>query len=396
MVTKNKKALFVVLLAIAIIAGCNGNNGDENNDKRIEEDTPPIEAVEGSYPVAENDAGDDEIFDIETYPPEQIEETPNLEQTVDIELPIPHWQVALEEFLSEYNTIFTPRTTRGNEWSEWEIGGWWRFVRECRYICQDGWERRVFYLVDPMTEEPVDADTEPYVFVLEWVGWDGTEQASIYVASYFYLKDVSGDGIPELFISWNIIDGDPFGFTRMFRYKDGRYEPVNVSRRHLPLHWREEILNSPILFHWGASGVNESLAVDSEGRIFAIGMGGAAGIESSASILKLNKDGVVLEPIFHMRYGHIWDESNGSEWGFRLYIDESIKKEHAFLSDEIDFNDVAFFPWQWFQGEGDMTPVQLPVLPDITVSPLPRMRELEERVTERITARLILEGRIVS
>ena len=101
MVTKNKKALFVVLLAIAIIAGCNGNNGDENNDKRIEEDTPPIEAVEGSYPVADNGDSDDEIFDSETYSPEQIEETPKHEQTVDIELPIPHWQVALEEFLTE-------------------------------------------------------------------------------------------------------------------------------------------------------------------------------------------------------------------------------------------------------------------------------------------------------
>jgi hypothetical protein len=389
MVTKFKKTLFFILLTIALIAGCNGNNDDDyypelqGNIYSHEDSLDAQHVVECPHEIE---------CEIE-YPDEQ-QETPHPEHADDLEHPIPHWQVALEEFLSEFLSIFTPRTTIANEWSEWEVGGWWRFVRECVYIDQDGWERPIFYLVNPITEELVDADAEPYVLVREGIDYDGTEWELTFIADSFYLQDVDGDDIPELFISWVIIDGSPFGFVSMFRYMDGGYEPLSVSRRYLQ-HWREDTLNSPILFNSGASIVGELLAMDSEGRILALGMGGAGGIESSANIFKLNNNGVVLEPIFHMRYGNIWDDINDPEWGFRLYVDESIKNEHVPLL-EVDSRDVMFFPSEWFEGGGDMTPVQLPVLPHITVLPLPRMTELEESIIERITARLTQEGRIIS
>jgi len=55
-----------------------------------------------------------------------------------------------------------------------------------------------------------------------------------------------------------------------------------------------------------------------------------------------------------------------------------------------------FFPWEWLHGEGDTTPVPIPVMPHITVAPLPRMTALEQQLTERITAQLLAEGRILS
>jgi len=295
----------------------------------------------------------------------------------------PSWEVALDEFLREFLPIFTPGTLVPYSWVdwEWEVGGWGHFVRE--YTFEDEREHTLtdYYLADPVTGETVDADDVPW----QYEAW-----ATTFIATDFYLHDIDGDGIPTLLIRWHPLGGD-FEGVQMFRYIDGIYTPMRVSVRHF---WNlDEAADTPFLFSTAIfSGGSELLARDSEVRTLTLGIGGAGGFGTWAYVLHMDDDAVRLEPAFNIRFGMGFF---GEDWGLHLYIDESITGERASLP-EIEEEDALFFPWEWLDGEGDMTPVPIPIMPDVTVAPFPRMTDLERQLTERITARLLAEGRILS
>jgi len=326
---------------------------------------------------------------IETQPPTPEGAPPAPYIPAETTPDVPSWEVALEEFLSELLPIFTPGTVEQGEWGEWEIGGWERFRREYTFVDEafPDWEQVGFYIVDPVTEEVVNGDAVPYVMTLQGE-WENDEKWSItHIATSFYLYDMDEDGIPILLIRWSTLGGDPFESVSMFRYTGGKYEAVHISRWSF---WQEEFVDGVELFEFGPSVVSGLLARDSEGRTIVLSMGGAGGVESSAHILNSGNDGISLDPIFWMRSG--W--GGGLEQEFTLFLNESITGDRASLP-EMGGDDVVFFPWEWLWGEGDMTPVPLPIMPDITVAPLPRLTGLEQRLTESVTARLLAEGRIL-
>jgi len=302
---------------------------------------------------------------------------------------VPSWEAALEEFLSELLPIFAPLTTEPDPWDVWDISGWREFVVDYSFEVVEGAEQMHLYIADPVTGERADADT-PYVLARH----SESEHQDItitHLANSFYLHDIDGDGIPTLLIRWMIPHGDRWGGVQMFRYIDGKYTPMHVLTESF---WNlGEEIETPFLFEAGNfSGVSELFARDSEGRAMTLGIGGAGGVESHGYILHMDGDNAKLAPFFWIRFG--WDGEPGEEMQGRIFVDESIVEEYTHLSD-IDEIDALFFPWEWTRGGGDLTPRAIPILPDITVEPFPRMTELEQRLTERITARLIAEGRIL-
>jgi len=305
---------------------------------------------------------------------------------VESTLDAPSWEIALEEFLSELLPIFTPGIM--NEWREWEAGRWLPFVHSYMFTDEQGWEHTGFYIADPVTGERADADT-PYVLMWQYE-FEHEVWTATFIATSFYLHDIDGGGIPALLIRWYPPGGD-FESVQMFRYINGRYTPMDISMRHF---WNlDEVIETPFLFETALfSGGSELLARDSEGRTIILGIGGAGGFGTWAHILHMTDGGVRLAPFFNIRFE--WGSEGGEEMRLNLFVDESITGERGFLS-EIEQEDALFFPWEWLHGKGDMTPVPIPIMPDVTVTPFPRMTDLEQQLTERITARLLAEGRIL-
>ena len=368
-----KKALsiFLILLLFAVfLVACGASLAPEDS----EPETQPLEQVSEPVPKPEPESVPEESPNI-TEPDVPSWETP---------LDAPSWEVALEEFLSEFLPIFTPGTVAPYSWVEWlwEVGGWGHFVREYTFEDELGYARTGFYLADPMTGETVDADDVPYAFTPE--GW-----TAIFIATDFYLHDIDGDGIPALLIRWHPLGGD-FEMVQMFRYLEGRYTPISVSVRSF---WQYEAVETPFLFSTALfSGGSELLARDSEGRTLVLGAGGAGGFGTWAYVLHLEDNSVRLEQFFNIRYG--WDRHvEGRQ--FQLSVNTYIMGDRASLP-AIEMEEILFFPWEWAYGLGDMTPVPIPIMPDVTVVPFPRMTDLEQLLTERITARLLAEGRILS
>ena len=200
------------------------------------------------------------------------------------------------------------------------------------------------------------------------------------------LHDLNGDGIPELLIRWTTLCGMKHG-VQLFRYQCGAYVASRVSTRRFELN---EARETPFLLSGHQATDSELLARDSTGRILTLGSGGAGGFGSWANIIHLDNYGVRLEPMFEIRVDFSMEVSEP-----RLYLNESITEERESLP-EIGSGDPLFFPLEWHQGEGDITPMPIPIMPDVTVAPFPRMYNLEHRLTERITAQLVAEGRIIS
>ena len=286
---------------------------------------------------------------------------------------IPSWELALEEFLLEFLPIFTPGTRERNEWSEWEVGGWRQFVRGQA----DG-----FYIADPATGQRVSADTAPYIWSHRFAG---EHESALYIAAGFYLHDINGDGVPELLIRWTTPDGY-FEGVRLFRYVDGAYVAARVTIRTFE---RNEAVDTPWLFWADISGGAELLARDSRGRVLTLGIGGAGGFGTWAYTLNMDDTGVRLTPAFNIRFD---SGMYGPE--LDLFVDAAFAGEAGHLS-QIGQEDALFVPWEWAHGEGDITPVPIPIMPNIAVAPFPRMYNLERRLTESITSQLIAEGRIV-
>lgn len=327
--------------------------------------------------------------EVETPMPEEVLPVPYV--PVEPEPDVPSWEVALEEFLSEFLPVFTAGTVEEMEWGQRGSSGWRRFLREYTFVDEafPNQELFGFYFADPVTGEMVDSDTVPYIMMLQGELEDGDEWSAEYIATDFFLYDMEQGDAPVLLIRWSSVPGDPFGFESAFRYTNGTYEPVRVLEECL---WREEVIDGVELFHFGPSVVRGLLAQDSEGRILVLGMGGAGGVESSAHILNLTDDGIRLEPVFWMRFGWVGEPEN--EFKFRLIVNEDITGEQASLP-EVDGEDVMFFPWDWMWGEGDMSPVPIPIMPDVTVAPLVRLVELEQRLAERVAANLLAAGRVL-
>jgi len=302
--------------------------------------------------------------------------------------------MALEEFLSEFLPIFAPTPTEHPGIGESAPGGWLSFVREYTFVDEafPDWEQTGFYVVDSVMGEAADLDAVPYAFTeqleFEYEMWTAT-----YIATGFHLYDIDGDGIPAVLIWWYPLGGH-FMNVQMFRYIEGRYTPMRVSVKHF---WNlDEVVDTPFLFSTALfSGVSELLARDSEGRTITLGIGGAGGFETLAYVLHMDEDSIRLDPFFRIRFDHEREGPDGwEEEGFRIYVDESITGEHISFP-EMDWENAMFFPWEWTNGMGDMTPVSIPIIPHVTVAPFPRMTTLEQQLTERITAQLLAEGRIL-
>jgi len=277
----------------------------------------------------------------------------------------------LEEFLLEFLPIFSPVT----------------FERTYTFVDEafPNWEQTGRYFADPITEERIAPDAVPYIMTLQGEFEGGEAWSITYIAVGFSLLDIDEDGIPELLVQYALGD---FWFEVLFRYIDGKYVAVPTFRRHFEQEDPTERVN---LFFHGPSAISEFFARDSTGRLIVLGAGGAGGLTVSGYVADLSDVGIHLAPIFNMRHGW-WEGSTENE--FRLWVDDSITGELTSLP-EVDEYNFMFFPWDWPHGESDMTPVSIPVMPDVTVTPLLRLIDLEQQLTERITARLLAEGRIL-
>ena len=296
---------------------------------------------------------------------------------------IPSWEHALEAFLLEFLPIFTPVTVEPR--SHWSTGGYRQFVREHR---ESGMLTNR-HIADPVTGEIIDADTVPYYVTHHFYSEDGSTTSATRIASDFFLYDIVGDGVPILLIRWPMLDA-PFGDRSMFRYIDGSYVPVRVSIRTF---WWDDVIDTPfILDGWG-----EFFAKDSEGRTIILGAGGAGGFGVWAHEVHMD-DIIRLEPMFFLRY-----ETPAYGPILRVYYDAAIVIESWPKMEPEDIYAIPWLSWlwdlplpEWEAGEADMTPLPLvPIMPGVTVVPVPRMTEAEQRLTERITARLLTEERIL-
>ena len=309
----------------------------------------------------------------------------------------PSWKIALEEKLSELLPIFTPGVApqripgsfgvyRYVNWSFWDVGGAAHFVNAYTYYDAKGRERWIYHIINPKTNEPVTEEAA-YIYIERNMWWPGIE--STFITTGFYLHMLDDTDIPTLFIRWHWLEGiSREGFT-MHRYHNGIYVHVPVSSRWF---WDENRYYTSFLHTRDVTFGAEMLAKDSEGRILTLGAGGSGGFGTWARILTIENEHAYLEPFFNIRFDLTKDGER-----LRLYTNETFIESSDLLTN-IKPEEAFFFPTDWyapFQGIVDFYPVAIPILPDVKVAPVPRLIELEQELTERITSRLIREGLIL-
>jgi len=346
--------LFVAVFFIAFLSSCGSETLPYTFEDALEVDSPEPLSIYDAMP---------------------IEPTPYIPADLPMQ-DIPSWEVALEELLIEFLSIFTQCIENQADWLPWEVGGWRNFVHE--------YGQGKFYIADPVTGEKVYA--APYILTLQF------DQEYSFIATSFYLHDIDSNGIPVLLIRWRPLGGH-FEGVSMLRYTDGEYAPVDVSVRHV---WNlGEVVDSPFLFQTAIfSGGSDILAKNSEDRTLILGAGGAGGFGTWAYMLHMENGGVRLEPIFNIRVELLL----GGEIALDLFVYEPITGECEALP-RIEPEDALFIPVEWFHDNGnglnDVIPVPIPIMPDVTVTPFPRMSTIEQQLTEQITTRLIDYGRIL-
>lgn len=265
-----------------------------------------------------------------------------------------NWEVALEDFLSEFLPFFTSPTTM---WDDWEVGGWKRFVRPYR---DDLWFEygTEFAFYDPVTGNRVQIDDVPYLrqeipHIASRHPEFGSWGAQVTIATDFTLYDLDSNGIPDVLISWEsdvgwFASGDGGWELTVHRYIDGTYELVGGI--------------------WGPY----ALYLDDNREPIFLRFTYNAGFMDADSIV-FNDRRMDLVPIIER-----------IEW-------------ERFYSHQID-EYVAIDPFQfpvsdWW--EAFPTTIAVPGVPDGTWILIEQMAELQERLTETITQRLRAEGRVI-
>jgi len=240
-------------------------------------------------------------------------------------------QAALEEFLGEMLPVFTR--------NEYEFSDWWSFFY---------WDETTdtISFLDPATEESVFVGDTPWLTELSSVDWA--------IAAGFALYDLDDNGIPAVVMGWgsryDFGSGDGGFPATLHRYVDGSYE--FAGDLWIPFDFYRDQQGRALVHLYGF--------IDPIVRLSLI-------------------DGMTIEPL--IEYNWEWDEAFEE---FHVDVRNHMTNEH--------FTDSTIIS-EWYRDIKERG--HIPGMPDEPLMPIEQLPGLKHALTERITARLLAEGRIL-